>query len=158
MDSSAPSCVESCLSRSRATAGSYGRRLGRAARDATDRRSRSSPPFWHDGTERPIQRPKDPEAQQEYYRGKKTSHTRKNLIVINQMSYICFLHHYDEDNAADKSMAELPGYTVPPGSYLYQDKGVPVFFLHGITIVQPKKKPPGAELTPPEHATNRQIE
>jgi hypothetical protein len=31
------------------------------------------------------------------------------------------------------------------------------FILNGITIVQPKKTPPGAELTPPEKATNRAI-
>ena len=31
--------------------------LADAARDATDRRFHYSPPFWHDGTERPIQRP-----------------------------------------------------------------------------------------------------
>jgi len=54
-------------------------------------------------------------------------------------------------------LAELAGYTLPPGSYLYQDKGFQGFFLPGITIVQPKKKPPGGELTPPEQATNRRI-
>ena len=31
------------------------------------------------------------------------------------------------------------GYTLPPGSCLYQDKGFQGFFLPGITIVQPKK-------------------
>ena len=31
------------------------------------------------------------------------------------------------------------------------------FVLAGITIVQPKKKPRGGELTPPEKATNRRI-
>src|SRR5439155_17917915 len=123
MDSSAPSCVESGLSRSIATAGSYGRRLGGDARDATDRRSHSRPPLWHDGTERPIQRPKDPEEQQAYDRGKKKCHTLKNLIVINEMCYICFLSHTYEGKASDKSLVELSGYTLPPGSYLYQDKG-----------------------------------
>jgi hypothetical protein len=54
-------------------------------------------------------------------------------------------------------MAELAGYTLPPGSCLYQDKGVQGFLLNGITIVQPKKKPRGGELTPPEKATNRRI-
>jgi DDE superfamily endonuclease len=29
------------------------------------------------------------------------------------------------------------------------------FLRHGISIVQPKKKPRGGELTPPEKATNR---
>jgi hypothetical protein len=46
---------------------------------------------------------------------------------------------------------------LPPGSCLYQEKGFQGFVLDGITIVQPKKKPPGGELTPPEQATNRRI-
>jgi hypothetical protein len=31
-------------------------------------------------------------------------------------------------------MAELAGYTLPPGSCLYQDKGFQGFYLPGITI------------------------
>jgi DDE superfamily endonuclease len=46
---------------------------------------------------------------------------------------------------------------LPPGSCLYQDKGFQGFLLNGITIIQPKKKPCGGELTPPEKATNRRI-
>ena len=39
--------------------------------------------FFHDGTERPIQRPKDPQVQKEtYYSGKKKQHTIKNNLVI----------------------------------------------------------------------------
>ena len=157
MDSSAPSGIESDLGRSRAAASPYGRRLSRAARDATDKRFPDSPPCWHDGTERPIQRPKDPEEPQEYDRGKKTCHTLKNLVMIQETCHICFLSHTYEGNASDKSLAERAGYTLPPGSCLYQDKGFQGFFLPGITIVQPKKKPPGGELTPPEQGTNRRI-
>jgi hypothetical protein len=51
----------------------------------------------------------------------------------------------------------MAGYTLPCGSCLYQDKGFQGFFLPGVTIVQPKKKPRGGDLTPPEQATNRQI-
>jgi hypothetical protein len=35
--------------------------------------------------------------------------------------------------------------------------GVQGFVLAGVTIVQPKKKPRGGELTPPEKATNRRL-
>ena len=77
--------------------------------------------------------------------------------MINETCHVCFLSHTCEGKASDKSLAELAGYTLPPGSYLYQDKGFQGFFLPGITIVQPKKKPPGGELTPPEQATNRRI-
>jgi DDE superfamily endonuclease len=157
VDSSAASSVESSLVGPRAASGPDSRRLGRTADDATDRSLCSLLPFFHDGTERPIQRPKDPEEQQEYYSGKKKCHTLKNLVVINETCHICFLSHTCEGKASDKSMAELAGYTLPAGSCLYQDKGFQGFFLHGITIFQPKRTPRGGELTPPEKATNRRI-
>jgi hypothetical protein len=46
---------------------------------------------------------------------------------------------------------------LPHGSCLYQDMGFQGFILNGITLVQPKKKPPGSDLTPAEKATNRAI-
>lgn len=45
----------------------------------------------------------------------------------------------------------------PPGSCLYQDMGFQGDTREEITILQPKKKPPGGELTPPEKAANRAI-
>jgi hypothetical protein len=74
--------------------------------------------------------------------------------VINETCHICFLSATYEGKASDKSLAELEGYTLPHGSCLYQDRGFQGFILHGITIVQPKKKPRGGELTPLEQATN----
>jgi DDE superfamily endonuclease len=62
-----------------------------------------------------------------------------------------------EGKASEKRIAELSGYTLPAGSCLYQDKGFQGFLLPEVTIFQPKKKPRSGELTPPEHATNRQI-
>jgi DDE superfamily endonuclease len=77
--------------------------------------------------------------------------------VIDESCHICFLSATYEGKASDKHLAELEGYTLPQGSCLYQDMGFQGFILNGITIVQPKKKPPGGELTPPEKATNRAI-
>jgi hypothetical protein len=77
--------------------------------------------------------------------------------VITETCHMCFLSHTCEGKAADKSMAELAGYPLPPGSGLNQDKGFQGFVLPGITIFQPKKTPRGGELTPPEQATNRRI-
>jgi hypothetical protein len=57
----------------------------------------------------------------------------------------------------DKSLAELASYTLPRGSYLYQERGFQGFTLEGMTIIHPKKKPPGSELTPSEKAHNREI-
>jgi hypothetical protein len=77
--------------------------------------------------------------------------------VINATCHISFLSYTYEGKASDKSLAERAGYTLPPGSCLYQDKGFQGFFLPGITIVQSKKTPRGGELTPPEQETNRRI-
>ena len=81
----------------------------------------------------------------------------KNLLVIDETCQICFLSATYEGKANDKSLADLEGYRLPPGSCLYQDMGFQGFVLDGVTIIQPKKKPRGRELTPPEQATNRQI-
>jgi DDE superfamily endonuclease len=77
--------------------------------------------------------------------------------VINEICHICFLSATYEGKVHDKSVADLAGYSLPDGSCLYQDMGFQGFILNGITIVQPKKKPRGGELTPPEKATNRRI-
>jgi hypothetical protein len=70
---------------------------------------------------------------------------------------VCLLSHTYDGKASDKTIAELTGSTLPPGSCLYQDKGFQGFSLPGITILQPKQTPPGGELTPLEKATNRRI-
>jgi hypothetical protein len=67
------------------------------------------------------------------------------------------LRETDEGKAHDQSLAALAGYTLPAGSGLSQDLGFQGFVLAGVIIVQPKKKPRGGELTPPEKATNRRI-
>jgi len=112
MDSRAPFGVESGLSRSRAASGPNSRRVCYARRNAHDGQEVHHPPFWHDGTERPIHRPTDPEEQQEYYSGKKKCHTLKDLLVIQETCQICFLSNTCEGKASDKSLAEEAGYTL----------------------------------------------
>jgi hypothetical protein len=68
-----------------------------------------------------------------------------------------FLRATYEGRMPEKTVAELVGYTLPPGSCLYQDMGFQGYVLAGVTMFQPKKKPRGGELTPPEKATNRRI-
>jgi DDE superfamily endonuclease len=77
--------------------------------------------------------------------------------VSTETCQVCFLSHTCEGNASDKRLAEEAGDTLPSGSCRYQDKGFQGFFQEGITSFQPKKRPPGGELTPPEKATNRRI-
>jgi len=47
--------------------------------------------FLHDGTKRPIQRPKEEEKQQEFYSGKKKGHTVKNNILSNHNCEVIYL-------------------------------------------------------------------
>lgn len=77
--------------------------------------------------------------------------------MIEETCHSCFLSATYEGKANDKSLAELEGYTFPPGSCLYQDMGFQGYTCEGLTLFQPKKKPPGGELTPPEKAGNRAI-
>lgn len=46
---------------------------------------------------------------------------------------------------------------LPPSSVLYQDLSFQGFTVAGSTMMQPKKKPRGCELTPDEQAKNRRL-
>ena len=113
--------------------------------------------YFQDGTERPIPRPTDQEKQKEYYSGKKKMHTVKNLVIINVLCKIIFLTLTCEGKKHDKKAADEAGYRFPDGSTVFQDLGFQGFTLAGVTILQPKKKPRGKELSPEDKANNRLI-
>ena len=118
---------------------------------------RSQRRFFHDATERPIQRPKDVEVQKAHYSGKKKQHTVKNNLMINADSQVVVLPPSYEGRIHDKRIADRVGYSPPPGSVLYQDSGFQGFTLPGINIIQPTKKPKGRDLMVEERAKNREI-
>jgi hypothetical protein len=103
--------------------------------------------YFHDGMERPINRPQDPEEQKLYYSGKQKEHTIKNDVLINERCKIRFLTDTVEGKKNDKRLADESGYRVPEGSVLAQDAGFQGFQLEGVAILQPKKKPRGGELS-----------
>ena len=113
--------------------------------------------YFQDGTERPIQRPKDPEVQEDFYSGKKKRHTVNNTVLVNAKGAIVLLTATCEGKKHDKKIADEAAFTLPEGSLLYQDTGFQGFALEGTTIFQPKKKPRGGELTDAEKAQNRSI-
>lgn len=113
--------------------------------------------FVHDGTERPINRPQDPEAQHLYYSGKQKQHTIKNDVLIDKLCKIRFLSDTVEGKKNDKRLADESGYRVPTGSVLAQDAGFQGFRLEGVSILQPKKKPRGGELSYADKVRNRLI-
>ncbi len=110
--------------------------------------------FFHDGTERPIPRPKDKEAQKQYYSGKKKQHTIKNMVVINTLCKILFLSQTCHGKKHDKKAADEAGYDFPEGSTVFQDRGLQGFTVAGVIVIQPKKKPRGKELTAEDKENN----
>ena len=113
--------------------------------------------FFHDGTERPINRPQDPEEQHLYYSGKQKEYTVKNDVVIDEPCKIRFLSDTVEGKKNDKRLADESGYRVPQGSVLAQDAGFQGFRLAGVAILQPRKKPRGGELSYADKVRNRLI-
>lgn len=113
--------------------------------------------FFHDGTERPIQRPKNQEIQATFYSGKKKRHCVKNNVVVNRQAKIMLLTPTCEGKKHDKKIADQTDLVLPDGSSLCQDTGFQGFALTNVTMIQPKKKPRGKELTPEEKESNRQI-
>ena len=75
--------------------------------------------FIVDGTERPIQRPKDAERQRQYYSGKKKRHTVKNIVITHQDSRkIKALGPTCEGKKHDKAAVDETDFLFPPGSRL----------------------------------------
>jgi hypothetical protein len=72
--------AESGLRSARTAARPHRCRISDAPAPHTSEGGGHVPPVWHDGTERPIHRPRDAEEQQEYYSGRKKCHTLKNLL------------------------------------------------------------------------------
>ena len=113
--------------------------------------------FIIDGTERPINRPKDQEKQKQYYSGKKKGHSVKNNIITERGGRVVYLSGTCEGKKHDKKLADEEGYRFPAGSKLLQDTGFQGYSPPGATIVQPKKKPREAELSEVDKLINRGI-
>lgn len=111
-----------------------------------------------DGTERRIQRPKDPADQKKYYSGKKHAHTVKNNLVVTRKSrLIKYLSQTCEGKKHDKKLCDEERLTFPKGSKLYKDNGYQGYEPPGVETEQPKKKPRGKELSARDKQRNRRI-
>lgn len=112
---------------------------------------------FHDGTERAIKRPKNPEEQQLYDSGKQKQHTLKHDILLNAACKILFVTDTVEGKKHEKKLADEAGYRVPEGRVLLRDTGFQGFSLTGVVILQPKKKPKGGALSDFDKRINRVI-
>ena len=114
--------------------------------------------FIIDGTERPIQRPKDPQRQRQYYSGKKKRHTVKNILITSKRTgKIKGLSPTMEGKKHDKKLADETGFRFPAGSKLWKDSGFQGYEPPGVETFQPRKKLQGRELTAEEKEQNRAI-
>ena len=83
--------------------------MRRAVQGEGDGGALHDPPFGHEGTARPSQRPTEAAEPQEDDRGQKTCHTLKTLLVSNETGHGCFLSYTYAGKAADTSLAEVAG-------------------------------------------------
>ena len=79
------------------------------------------------------------------------------MVIIDESGAIRFLSATYAGKVHDKRIADESNYQLPEGSVLAQDSGFQGFVLPGITILQPKKRPPKGTLTDDEKADNRWI-
>jgi hypothetical protein len=104
-----------------------------------------------DGTERPIQRPQDPDQQKLNYSGKKRRHTRKHLAAVDQRQRVLVLSSsregklklhdkkfHDEEDIAGSIPDEIP---------IEVDLGFLGVQKQYVNIRIPHKKPKGGELS-----------
>lgn len=114
--------------------------------------------FIIDGTERPIQRPKDQQRQRDNYSGKKKRHTVKNNVISHKPTKkIKVLSPTVPGKKHDKKLADQEQYRFPAGSKLWKDTGFQGYEPEGVITYQPKKKSKGGELTPAEKELNQAI-
>jgi hypothetical protein len=114
--------------------------------------------FAIDGTDRPVRRPKDREARQKDYSGKKKRHTKKNVVIADVATgAVLGLGATRPGSEHDKACADREGFTFPPGSTLLQDTGFQGYAPQGARVEQPAKKPRGKELSPQQKEENRRI-
>jgi hypothetical protein len=110
-----------------------------------------------DGTERPIQRPQDPEQQQLNYSGKKKRHMRKHLAAIDENKRVLVLSHAREGKLHDKRFHDEDDIAsnVPDEIPIEVDLGFQGLQKQYDNIYLPHKKPRGGELNDVQKQENR---
>ena len=110
-----------------------------------------------DGTERPIQRPQDPEQQKLNYSGRKRRHTRKHLAAVDGDKRVLVLSRAREGKLHDKKFHDDEDIIggIPDDIPIELDLGFLGVQKQYDNLRLPHKKPRGGELTPEQKAENR---
>lgn len=112
-----------------------------------------------DGTERPIQRPQAPQAQQSNYSGKKKRHTRKHLAAVDETKRVLVLSKARAGKVHDKKLhdeEDIAG-SVPDEIGIELDLGFLGIEQQYNNIHIPHRQPRGGELTEAQKADNRAL-
>ena len=113
--------------------------------------------FTHDATQRPIGRKTDYQAQKEDFSGKSKDHSDKNELLCDDGAQILYLSPTYPGSVHDKTLLDAEQIQWPSGICLRQDSGYQGYAPKNVTIIQPTKKPPQAELTPQQKQENKHI-
>jgi hypothetical protein len=111
-----------------------------------------------DGSERPIQR--DTYQQEEYYSGKKGTHTMKNALIISTLGLIVWLSVTHVGRVHDKKMVEK--LNINTSIILLADLGFFGWHPKNVNLILPYKKPRNTktekrELTQEQKDFNKQL-
>lgn len=102
-----------------------------------------------DGTERPVQRPKDSQRQKEQYSGKKKRHTGKHMTVSTRKKRVSILTKARPGTVHDKRQLEEDEIVehIPDEVAIEGDLGFQGLQNEFVNVHLPPKKPKGKELT-----------
>lgn len=112
-----------------------------------------------DGTERPIQRPKNPKTQRKLYSGKKKKTTRKNIVISDEKNKICYLSPTKSGRRHDKRLADkfdIPR-RIPPNITAWIDTGFQGIQKDHPNTMMPTKATKNNPLTYEQKQNNRTI-
>lgn len=105
-----------------------------------------------DGTEQPIQRPKNRKKQKSYYSGKKKRHTIKVQVVTRNGSRVDAVSGSHNGRKHDKKIYDETRFVKPPGT-----KGIADTGYEGTILTRPIKRKKGKKLTKAQKKYNRKI-
>jgi hypothetical protein len=112
-----------------------------------------------DGTERPIQRAKDRDQQQEDYSGKKKRHTRTHLAAVAPDRQILVFSTAYPGKAHDKGILNTEGWAkwIPDDVKIQGDLGFQGLQNEYVNLENPHKQPKDGQLTDEQKAENQAL-
>ncbi|MCS6815199.1 MAG: transposase [Cyanobacteria bacterium] len=112
-----------------------------------------------DGTERPVQRPKDAQKQKDCYSGKKKRHTRKHITGSTRKKRIILLTKARGGKVHDKRQLDEAEVVenIPDEVSIEGDLGFQGLHKEFVNIHLPHKKPKGKELSEQQKQENKEF-